>query len=73
MPRDVLLRIVELNVGSAELFRGVCIPDGVDVPLRLRLCENNQNETINIYEGNRQHKHIKMKTCNEKKHVYTNA
>jgi len=33
VPRDVRLRIVELNVGSAELLRGVCIPDGVELPL----------------------------------------
>lgn len=24
--------------GSIDVLRGVCIPDGVDVPLRLRLC-----------------------------------
>lgn len=23
--------------GSMDVFRGVCIPDGVDVPLKLRL------------------------------------
>lgn len=37
VPRDVRLRIVELNVGSAELFLGVCMPDGVEVPLTVRL------------------------------------
>lgn len=36
VPREVRL-IVELNVGSAELFRGVCIPEGVELPLMFRL------------------------------------
>lgn len=36
VPRDVR-RIVELNVGSAELFLGVCMPDGVELPLMFRL------------------------------------
>jgi len=35
VPRD--LRNVELFVGSVEVLRGVCIPDGVEPPLILRL------------------------------------
>lgn len=37
VPRDVRRCMVELKVGSAELFRGVCMPEGVELPLMFRL------------------------------------
>ena len=47
VPREVL-RIVELNVGSADDLRGVCMPDGVDVPLTVLLFVKQNKISISI-------------------------
>ena len=59
-----------LDCGSTDPFLGVCIPDGVEDPLRLRLCSNSCEEKER--EKEKQILNIKLNFVNKKKRSFDN-